>query len=179
MSIHIKAGMNIILEAGVQISLKVGGNFIDINPAGIFIQGTMVMINSGGAAGKRPWRQPCLSDCRESGGIADNAKPGSLGESYKSQRAAMPPADLAAANAPWHNPNSEENKQKKSWIEIVLEDEASKPVPGEAYRITLPDGSTLAEGTLDEKGFARVDGIDPGTCKVTFQNLDKNAWEPK
>jgi type VI secretion system secreted protein VgrG len=35
----------------MQITLKVGGNFIDINPAGIFIQGTMVFINSGGAAG--------------------------------------------------------------------------------------------------------------------------------
>ncbi len=86
---------------------------------------------------------------------------------------------MAAADAPWHDPKSEENKDKKSWIEIVLEDEAGKPVPGEAYRITLPDGTTLAEGTLDEKGFARVDTIDPGTCKVTFPNLDKDVWKPK
>jgi type VI secretion system secreted protein VgrG len=51
MAIHVKAGMTLVLEAGVQLSLKVGGNFIDINPAGVFIQGTLVMINSGGAAG--------------------------------------------------------------------------------------------------------------------------------
>lgn len=51
MTVHIKAGMTAVIEAGVQLSLKVGGNFIDINPAGVFIQGTMVMINSGGAAG--------------------------------------------------------------------------------------------------------------------------------
>lgn len=51
MAIHIKAGMTMVLEAGMQLSLKVGGNFIDINPAGVFITGTMVMINSGGAAG--------------------------------------------------------------------------------------------------------------------------------
>jgi hypothetical protein len=43
----------------------------------------------------------------------------------------------------------------------------------------LPDGQTLAEGTLDEKGFARVEGVDPGSCKVTFPNLDKSAWSPK
>lgn len=49
--IHLKAGMMMVLEAGVQLSLKVGGNFIDIGPEGISIQGTMVMINSGGAAG--------------------------------------------------------------------------------------------------------------------------------
>jgi type VI secretion system secreted protein VgrG len=49
--IHLKAGMTAVIEAGVQLTLKVGGNFIDISPAGVSIQGTMVMINSGGAAG--------------------------------------------------------------------------------------------------------------------------------
>src|SRR5262249_40521690 len=29
-AIHIKAGMTLVLEAGMQLSLKVGGNFIDI-----------------------------------------------------------------------------------------------------------------------------------------------------
>ena len=56
-------------------------------------------------------------------------------------------------------------------------DEDNKPVSGERYIITLPD-ETAAGGTLDEKGFARVDGIEPGTCKITFPDLDKEAWEP-
>lgn len=47
--IHVKAGMTLVLEADIQLSLKVGGNFIDIGPAGISIQGTTVLINSGGA----------------------------------------------------------------------------------------------------------------------------------
>jgi type VI secretion system secreted protein VgrG len=50
-AIHLKGGMTVVIEAGTQLSLKVGGNFIDINPAGIFIQGTLVNINSGGAPG--------------------------------------------------------------------------------------------------------------------------------
>jgi type VI secretion system secreted protein VgrG len=58
MQIHLKAGMTLILEAGMQISLKVGGNFIDIGPSGISIQGTMVMINSGGAAGSGSGSSP-------------------------------------------------------------------------------------------------------------------------
>ena len=58
-------------------------------------------------------------------------------------------------------------------------DEDGNPVPGEPYRITLPDGTTVADGTLNEKGWARVDNIDPGTCQVTFPKLDKDAWEPK
>jgi type VI secretion system secreted protein VgrG len=49
--IHLKAGMKIIIEAGTQISLVGPGGFVDIGPAGVTIQGTMVKINSGGSAG--------------------------------------------------------------------------------------------------------------------------------
>ncbi len=77
-----------------------------------------------------------------------------------------------------HKEPTDEEEKKKSWIEIELVDEEDNPVPGERYRITLPDGKTLAEGRLDDKGFARVDGIDPGTCQITFPDLDKEAWEP-
>jgi len=176
-SIHVKAGMTMVLEAGVQLSLKVGGNFIDINPAGIFIQGMVVMINSGGAPGVGPGANPKSPTSANAAQIADDSKPGA--KTYIEQRAAMSPSDLAADGAPWHDPNSEENKDKKHWIAIKLEDEEGKPVPGERYRITLPDGQTLAEGSLDEKGEAKVENIDAGNCKVTFPDLDKDAWHPK
>jgi type VI secretion system secreted protein VgrG len=57
-AIHLKGGMTVVIEAGVQLSLKVGGNFVDISPAGVAIQGTMVMINSGGAAGSGAGSSP-------------------------------------------------------------------------------------------------------------------------
>jgi type VI secretion system secreted protein VgrG len=68
--------------------------------------------------------------------------------------------------------------KKPHFIEIELVNEDGNPVPGEQYSITLPDG-TVASGTLDGNGKARVDGIDPGSCKVTFPNLDQSAWAPK
>jgi type VI secretion system secreted protein VgrG len=77
-----------------------------------------------------------------------------------------------------HNPKSAANKQKKHWIEIELRDEEDNPVAGERYQVTLPDGAA-ASGTLDDKGRARVDHIDPGNCQVTFPNLDQDAWEPR
>lgn len=40
----------VVIEA-VNITLKSGGNFVNINPAGVQIQGKMVLINSGGAPG--------------------------------------------------------------------------------------------------------------------------------
>ena len=56
--IHLKAGMKVIIEAGVQISLKVGGNFVDIGPAGVTIMGATVLINSGGSAGSGSGASP-------------------------------------------------------------------------------------------------------------------------
>jgi hypothetical protein len=67
---------------------------------------------------------------------------------------------------------------KTSWVEIELLDDHGKPVPGEQYLITLPDGTDV-EGTLDSNGRARVDGIDPGTCKITFPTIDKRCWHKK
>ncbi|MBH2010840.1 MULTISPECIES: type VI secretion system Vgr family protein [Thermomonas] len=48
-NIDMKAGVNLVAEAGVVISLKAGSNSIVLNPAGVFITGNLVMINSGGS----------------------------------------------------------------------------------------------------------------------------------
>lgn len=66
---------------------------------------------------------------------------------------------------------------EKTWIKIQLIGEDDKPIPGEKYRVELPDGSTR-EGTLDAEGIAGFEEIDPGTCKITFPDLDQDAWEP-
>ena len=178
-AIYLKAGMSVVIEAGAQISLKVGGNFIDISPAGVTISGTMVLINSGGAAGSG---MACNivppMDALEAQ-VADNADPGDNAPTYKNQQREIPPNMLPSYTQPSHKPKSPPNEDKKSWIEIVLKDSDGNPIPGERYRVTLPDGTTLDEGTLDEKGFARVSNIDPGNCKVTFPRLDGRTWKPE
>jgi type VI secretion system secreted protein VgrG len=49
--IHLKAGMNVVIESGLELTIQASGNFINIGPAGVAISGTLVLINSGGAAG--------------------------------------------------------------------------------------------------------------------------------
>jgi len=49
--IHLTGGQKVIIEAGMQLSLIGPGGFVDIGPTGVTIQGTLVNINSGGAAG--------------------------------------------------------------------------------------------------------------------------------
>ncbi|MCY7348885.1 MAG: hypothetical protein LH614_22065, partial [Pyrinomonadaceae bacterium] len=169
----------IVLEAQTGLTIKVGGNFVTVNSAGVQINGTMVLINSGGAglpASSGSIVAPLDPDEAE---IADNADPGSKSPTYKNQRGMIPSPKIPTYTKPSHKPKSPKNKDKKSWIEIKLVDELDNPVPGERYRVTLPDGSTIAEGTLDEEGFARIENIDPGTCQVTFPRLDDSAWDPK
>ena len=73
-------------------------------------------------------------------------------------------------------PAEDTEETEHTWIEIRLVDEDDQPVERERYRITHPDG-TVSEGVTDAQGSARVDGIDPGNCNVTFPDLDKAAWE--
>jgi type VI secretion system secreted protein VgrG len=42
--------MSVVIESGLNLCLKGAGGFICIGPAGVMISGTMVLINSGGAA---------------------------------------------------------------------------------------------------------------------------------
>lgn len=74
--IHLKSGVNIVIEAGVQLSLVAGSSFVDIGPAGVTISGALVKIKSGGGAG--------------SGSAVKTKKP-KLGKRPKQPKAAKPP----------------------------------------------------------------------------------------
>ena len=74
--IHLKAGMNVVIEAGVQLTIKASGNFVSITPAGVAIQGTMVLINSGGVAGVGSGSQP--QDPKDPDTADDGSKGGKM-----------------------------------------------------------------------------------------------------
>jgi len=76
-NIHIKGGMNVIIEAGMQLSIKAGSSFVDLGPAGVSISGTLVNINSGGAAGSGAGASPDAPKMPEE---ADQAEPGETAE---------------------------------------------------------------------------------------------------
>jgi type VI secretion system secreted protein VgrG len=183
------SGMQVVIQATTGMTLSVGGNFITIDSTGVTIFGTMVNINSGGsplsgnagsAVSPLSPTDPDTADTAQAGqNDIPSASPGTLATTSAGNVSPVSSSPSAGSNAPTHDPNSPENQSKTHWIEIQLNDQDGNPVPGEPYKITLPDGTTIADGTLDDKGHARVSNIDPGNCQVTFPTLDSDSWKPQ
>ena len=66
--------------------------------------------------------------------------------------------------------------QQVHWIEIELLGEDGNGVADQAYRIVAPNGQEYL-GRTDAFGRARVDRIPAGNCKISFTELDQEAWE--
>ncbi|RMF79499.1 MAG: type VI secretion system tip protein VgrG [Planctomycetota bacterium] len=161
--------MSVKIEADTCIELVCGDSSVVLTPAAVFINGTLVNLNSGSgppvgpvAAAATPTSDPASADDVEpgydvtySGGEASQATEGDSGEQA--------------------GESDDEDRDRDSWIRIKLVDEEGNPVPGERYRVTCPDG-TVKEGSLDANGRAYISGIDPGNCDITFPELDQSAW---
>jgi type VI secretion system secreted protein VgrG len=192
---YLKA-MSVVIESDRGMTFKCGGNSVVIDALGVTLKGNSVVldgimtrINSGPGSPAMSGAATSLVSPSDPNGAhdADTADPGEMaalkatqieqkrGKYGETKFKPHKPAAAVEAGAE----EAQDNGKKKTFIEIQLEDKEGKPVPGEPYRIVLPDGSTAAEGTLNEKGFARVDEIDPGICQVTFPNREKKAWRRK
>lgn len=178
-------GMNVVIEGSGGLTIKCGSSYVVCDASGVTIKGSMVTVDGsmvkiasgpGSPAGTGQAGSPVSPSAPEAPVEADDAEPGEILEIKKSpaQIKAMEPGSHQCK--PFKPPK--ESDSEKTWIEIKLVDEQGDPVPGEKYEVKVPDG-TLATGTLDEKGYAKISGIDPGTCDISFPNLDKQAWSKK
>jgi type VI secretion system secreted protein VgrG len=181
-NLYLKA-MGIVIEAATGITIKCGGNSVVIDPVGVTLKGnlvtldgSMVMIASGpGSPAMSGNEGSAVSPMAPTDAEpADDADPGKVAEAKALQMERGQGKYGTAQVKPFKRQPGD--PAKKSWIEIELKDEQGNPVPGERYAVKLPDGTTT-KGSLDEKGFARIDGIDPGNCEITFPELDKDAWK--
>jgi len=149
-----KAGANILIEAGTQLTIKGPGGFLTIDASGVTIVGTLVKINSGGAAGVVAPGSPASPAEPEE---PPESKPGKDVD-YTGKK--EPPQPVPVPELP-----------KKSWIDISMKDTEGVPKAGEPYVVIPSDGENI-EGTLDVNGEARIRGVEPGTCKIIFPNRD-------
>jgi type VI secretion system secreted protein VgrG len=178
--LYVKA-KGMVFEATSGITLKVGGSNVVIDSSGVTVKGGTVTLDGGTTNINCGPGSPAASGTPGSAVApaaptealeADLADPGKMTE-VKAEQAAKKAGKYGSAPVKPYKPD----ERKTSWIEIELVDEEDNPVAGERYRVTLPDGETVAEGSLDNNGLARIDGIDPGNCRITFPELDEEAWE--
>ncbi len=160
-------GTTVTVEATAGLTLQCGGSSIVLTPAAIGLNG-LVLGRPPIPTGAIPPIPGAPVALRSPSPPQPPKEPGTIEPAE-----GVPPGTLTEGE-PFEG--SEDSERKTSWIEIELVDEEGDPVAGESYRIELPDGGAV-EGSLDKKGRARVDGIDPGTCTVTFPRLDGEAWE--
>jgi type VI secretion system secreted protein VgrG len=160
----------LVLSAST-ITLKSGGNFVTIDGGGVHIVGSVVNINSGGSAASVGDSSVC--DGAEPA-QPDEAATGDPGEdyTYELERKQYDPLDDALTH------DEEDESDERHWIGIRLYDDNGLPLAGERYLVVLPDGSTVAKGRTNRDGEAEVRGIDPGSCEVTFPDLDGMTWQP-
>jgi hypothetical protein len=66
--------------------------------------------------------------------------------------------------------------KEKHWVAIELVDEEGNGVEGVSYSIIAPDNQEYT-GRTDATGSARLDNIPAGQCKISFPDLDKDAYK--
>lgn len=66
--------------------------------------------------------------------------------------------------------------KKPGWIEFKVVDEKGKPLSGHRYRLELADDN-VAEGIVGEDGVVKIDGVEEGSGKISFPDLDAKTWE--
>lgn len=67
-------------------------------------------------------------------------------------------------------------RKKGTWVELELKDVLGAALAGERYRVTGA-AEDVHEGVLDAAGFARVDALSVGRCRITFPDLDGAEWD--
>ena len=169
-------GSDVVIEASGTLELKGAGGSIVIAAGGIYIQGSMVYINSGAGPSVAPVSATAAApQLVDDPSAADSSQPGK--DVVYTGAAAAIVSTPAQAEVPGHEFTEETPPANATHtIDIQLVDEVGNPIAGERYEITTPDGK-IRRGTTDANGRAHEGGLLPGQCQIAFPRLDSDAWE--
>lgn len=88
-STAIVSGTSIVVEA-MEITLKGAGGFVKVDPSGVTIQGSLVLINSGGSAGSKKAVAKKTPEKPSKAAMADDSKAGKIEKSKGMGHASQP-----------------------------------------------------------------------------------------
>ena len=81
-------------------------------------------------------------------------------------------ADAVARGAPPPPPPT-----GPAWVEVAVTSAEGAPLPYQKVAVTDASGVTRIAFS-DGAGIARIEGMTPGSCRVTLPDLDQSSWEP-
>jgi len=181
--LSIKAA-TIILDASAVITLTAGGaGVVAVTPAAVATgpvtavgmgPGNVAPVPASGVAPPGVPAPPAIAMGPTPPSDPEEAATGDPGQdfTYEQERREIDPIE----DGPLHN-EEDATEEQTHWIGIRLWDDNGQPLVGERYALVLPDGTRVARGRLDQNGEAEIRGIDPGSCEVTFPDLDGPTWE--
>lgn len=95
----------------------------------------------------------------------NNNKTG-IGQTVQQQSTIPVSADSGIA----FTPEMQAVEVEQHWIEFSLKNKEGRPFAHENYLVFDPKGQEY-RGSLDENGYARIESVAAGVCKVAFPNL--------
>ena len=149
----------VVIEAKMKISLKVGGSFVVIDPSGVFINGPMVQINSGGAADTAA--DVAMLDPIDAS-ISDNGEPGYLEELRERAARAGPGGHRQRMVSAQHGPNVTRNADGTLQFSPGIRVDGSDP----NYASAVIQDLTTISGT--KEGEALFNRLDNSGKQVTI-----------
>lgn len=101
-----------------------------------------------------------------------NLKPGAYQVTVKAQG-----YESAQANAVVQSEKTSkvDIKLRTQWIEIAVVGDKGEPIANVNYALTLGDGKSVT-GKTDAEGKLYLDELPPGNVKLSFPDLDDDAW---
>ncbi len=70
----------------------------------------------------------------------------------------------------------QKKSSKPGTFEFKVVDEQGKPLAGQKYRLELPD-EQVVEGVVGEDGVVKLEGVEKGSGKISFPDLDAKSWD--
>ncbi|MCB9897645.1 MAG: type VI secretion system tip protein VgrG [Planctomycetes bacterium] len=185
--ITIKGSM-VVVQADSGITLKCGGSEVVVDSSGVTLKGPTVTLDGsaavkiasgpGGSAGSAQLGSATLPDVPDEALEADesNEVGQAQGQANPAARSTISHSGVEGTDMAASAADDVVEDEKKSFLSFELRDAADNPVAHEPYKVTLPDG-TFVEGRTDADGKVRLEGLDPGSCDISFPLIDKSEWQ--
>jgi uncharacterized Zn-binding protein involved in type VI secretion len=158
---------NVLIE-GMPAAV-VGDVCICVGPPSTISKGSAGVLIAGRAAAR-------VGDMTAHGGMI--APPGAPTVMIGEMGSGSAKSVVAVAAASERDDGSSRSSSTASWIEIQMNDRGGFGVANTKFRLESSAGEII-HGVTDGNGLARVEGIEPGSHKITFPDLPPDGWKKK